>query len=741
MKGFNVRDGAMRGALVGAAAFALTLPFTGCVGGLPGRDLSGAGAGGSGNPPATAGTGGGTTASGSGGVPITGTDAGVMTGAAGNVGGTPGRTDGGAGTGMTSRGGASGSASVACGSSTGGGAGSVGTVPGRGPIFPPNARSAATLAVPPPAVSGGTLRVLSDGRTAVAADPDRDRVYVVDLTAKAVTATVMLKQGDEPGRVVEDAAGLVHVALRHAGAVVTFDPRQAQPTVTSQPVCASPRGLAYDAGADLIHVACADGELVSLPAGGGPAVRTLQLDRDLRDVVVSGSRLFVSRFRSAEVLTVDGDGTMSKRTTLPAFSSLAARGGQRFTPGAAWQMVATSDGGVAVLHQRGVSDTIRPTPGGYGGFNPCNSIVHTTVSTVAGDGSVKTGPVLAGLVLAVDMAISPDGKRAAFVSLGNATNQLMPTTVSSTPQLTRMFVADMTNVVDQSSGCRPDGTHAPCLPPSTTIVDPTTNMMINSTGCPPSTQVVGEPIAVAFAGDGAIVTQSREPAMLALADGSSISLSTDTRGDAGHFFFHANAGGFVACASCHLEGNDDGRVWNFDCNTATGAAIGPRRTQSLQTGLRGSEPFHWTGDESSFTQLMSDVFVTRMSGPKLPDASMDAMLTWIDAQPRPLRPAAPSTAAVQRGAALFNDATNVACVTCHSGARFSNNSTVDVGTGQMFQVPSLVGVGARGPFMHDGCAATLRDRFNPACGGDKHGITGQLSSGQIDDLIAYLNTL
>ena len=43
--------------------------------------------------------------------------------------------------------------------------------------------------------------------------------------------------------------------------------------------------------------------------------------------------------------------------------------------------------------------------------------------------------------------------------------------------------------------------------------------------------------------------------------------------------------------------------------------------------------------------------------------------------------------------------------------------------------------------MHDGCAATLRDRFNPACGGDRHGVTAQLISGQIDDLVAYLSSL
>ena len=41
--------------------------------------------------------------------------------------------------------------------------------------------STVAAAVPPPAISGGTLRILADGHTAVAADPDRDQVYIVDL--------------------------------------------------------------------------------------------------------------------------------------------------------------------------------------------------------------------------------------------------------------------------------------------------------------------------------------------------------------------------------------------------------------------------------------------------------------------------------------------------------------------------------------------------------------------------------
>src|SRR5205823_5453220 len=152
-----------------------------------------------------------------------------------------------------------------------------------------------------PPISGGTLLALPDGRTAVAADPDRDRIYVVDYQAGTLVAEVSLEPRDEPGRVAADDQGRVHVALRRGGAVVTLAP----PTwsiVARRAVCAAPRGLAYAADTQLVHVACADGDLVSLPAAPEGAVTSrLSLDGDLRDVVVKGSQIFVSRFRSAEV--------------------------------------------------------------------------------------------------------------------------------------------------------------------------------------------------------------------------------------------------------------------------------------------------------------------------------------------------------------------------------------------------------------------------------------------------------
>ena len=107
------------------------------------------------------------------------------------------------------------------------------------PVPPP---TGATL---PPPISGGTLLVLRDGRTAVASDPDRDRIYVVDLIGQNVRATVELAPGAEPGRAVEDAASRVHVALRGAGDLLSLDPADGK-VLARRALCPAPRGLAFD---------------------------------------------------------------------------------------------------------------------------------------------------------------------------------------------------------------------------------------------------------------------------------------------------------------------------------------------------------------------------------------------------------------------------------------------------------------------------------------------------------------
>jgi mono/diheme cytochrome c family protein len=207
--------------------------------------------------------------------------------------------------------------------------------------------------------------------------------------------------------------------------------------------------------------------------------------------------------------------------------------------------------------------------------------------------------------------------------------------------------------------------------------------------------------------------------------------------DTGHEIFHRDAGSGIACAQCHAEGGEDGRVWKF-------IPQGDRRTQALHIGIAGTEPLHWDGDLSNLGALMDQVFVGRMGGPKETPAREAALKDWLTGLKPPSAIVDPSSPRAARGKTLFESA-EVGCISCHSGEKHTNNTSVFVGTTEtnhLVQVPSLVGVGYRAPFLHDGCAATLRDRFDSKCGGgDLHGKTSGLSGDQLDDLVAYLETL
>src|SRR5688572_27350374 len=67
---------------------------------------------------------------------------------------------------------------------------------------------------PPLPISGGTLLISRDLRTAIVGDPDQNRILVVDLVERTTRATVELEDGDEPGRSAEDSSGRAHAVLR-----------------------------------------------------------------------------------------------------------------------------------------------------------------------------------------------------------------------------------------------------------------------------------------------------------------------------------------------------------------------------------------------------------------------------------------------------------------------------------------------------------------------------------------------
>jgi cytochrome c len=591
--------------------------------------------------------------------------------------------------------------------------------------------------VPPPPISGGTLLATKDGKLLVASDPDRDLVYFVDIASHALLHTRQLAPGDEPGRLVEDAAGRIHVALRGGHAIASMS-RDEQLPITRREVCDLPRGLAYDSLRDVLHVACAEGKLVSMGAAfDGPIARSVDIGRDARDVIVRGDQLFVTHFRSSELLTLDASGNTTQRQMPPTFTQAEQRFEQSMsdgscmgqtvtnvmvdsTPTIAWRAIDVPGRGVAMIHQRARSGVVQVSQGGYGASGCGSGIVQTSITLGVEYGNLVSADI-AGLALAVDLATDPDGVLLAVVAPGNWG-------VAPQVQLLQLTGTSMLNQpVPQGAASAklvvPPGPVSgnPCLGADRMLEEP-----------------YGQATAVAFASPYVLAVQQREPAAISFIDtrtntiAANLDLRQPSRFDTGHEMFHMRAGAGVACASCHAEGGDDSHVWTFE-------GIGARRTQNLRGGILGTEPFHWNGDMQDFPMLVREVFVGRMAGFQPQIEQTSALAHWIDKQPQ-LKTQARDGSAAQRGKQLFeSDAVN--CAGCHNGEHFSNNMMADVGTGAVLQVPSLRGVSFRTPLMHDGCAKTLADRFGSCGGGDSHGHTSQLNSGEIADLSAYLETL
>lgn len=582
-------------------------------------------------------------------------------------------------------------------------------------------------AVSPPPIIGGTLLAIEDGTAVVASDPDRDLVHVVDLAHAEVRHTVPLPAGDEPGRLAVDAEGLVHVVARRSGVVVDLDP--AQGVVTGRrTVCPNPRGIAYDPELDAVHVACAGGELVSLPAADGAPIRRVHVATDLRDVIMTDEGLLVSRLRTAELLRLDDQGAVVERLGLPVLERQHAVNFQlvedAMAPNTAWRTVATPDGDWLMLHQASTTRALGLPTGddedsdgasgdvdgggdeGYGGSgvdpHQCAAAVHPVVTLGHGALDTQHSGLLAQTVLPVDVAVSSQG-------------------------VVAMAVAGVRTLVSAAGRGGVVWTPLSDFSPSTEA-DCTLPREIHGGD--------GQFVAVTFDWTGRVVAQSREPARITCIDPQGgqrptiVELPGEPRRDTGHDLFHLDAGGGISCATCHPEGGDDGHVWRLQ-------DVGMRHTPALTVGLSGTEPFHWEGDLADMTHLVEEVHQGRMGGSPLSAAHVDALQSWLFSVPIPAPVRSPEDAAVARGAALFSA---WGCGSCHAGPAMAGNDNVDLGLGVMLQVPGLHGVALHPPYMHDGRAADL-----PAAVRDMMARTRPQSpspsEAEVSDVVAFLESL
>ncbi|MEN0062280.1 MAG: hypothetical protein AAGA48_09015 [Myxococcota bacterium] len=542
-------------------------------------------------------------------------------------------------------------------------------------------------------IYGGTMSV--DQQRILVADPGLDRITLTtpDL---ALVHRFQFEEGAAPFRSHIDGNS-AYVVLRGTGQVAKLNLLDF--TVTTANVCVEPRGIDTDANG--LVVACASGDLVELDRDL-VIQRSAQPGPDLRDVVIEGAVVWVSSFRSSEVMRLD-------RTTLEveyrALPDLSPTVQSESTGRVAWRMHPHPDGGVLVLHSAQSNRPIELDPGkeeatpAYGGGNVCTGeTVSTTHLTWLHEDDIETSAALPFVSPAYDFWVEADG-----VWVPNLAPPLLgaPLSFTTAAYIPFTFIYPF---------------EGPCL--DFAEVDAFEMPM-------PATSIVRI--------DGRTVVFRREPSHLSSLD-VQIDLGDTYSSNEAFDAFHELTPSGLACATCHPEGQDDGHVWLFE-------DLGPRRTQNLAGGVMQRAPFHWDGEFTRLDQLMEDVFLGRMGVSEVPD--VPALGEWMDRLP-PTQPNLGDDEQIYAGQMLF-ESPALGCADCHRGPQMSDAQRHLVRPGQTVptKTPSLIAVGARAPYMSDGCAPTLRDRFlDPECGGgDSHGVTSQLQDEELNALIDYLKSL
>jgi hypothetical protein len=218
-----------------------------------------------------------------------------------------------------------------------------------------------------------------------------------------------------------------------------------------------------------------------------------------------------------------------------------------------------------------------------------------------------------------------------------------------------------------------------------------------------------------------------------------------------------SADSYISCATCHVDGGHDGRVWDF-----TGRGEGMRRTTDLRgrSGL-GHGAVHWSGNFDEIQDFEHDIrgpfggtgflnvtpqqFANQhpspASGKTGLSSDLDALAAYVSSLTPEHTPRSPTrnangtfTAEAVAGQAVF---TAHNCATCHSGSSFTNSTLMNVGTQSAISglrlglalpgidTPTLHGLHATRVYLHHGQAASLDDVFSYAGGLMTPGASGQ----------------
>lgn len=582
---------------------------------------------------------------------------------------------------------------VAC--STGG--------PGADPSPTPLASGigvAGSLAAP---VSSSAIAVSPDGSLVAAVNPDSDSVSLVDARTLELLAEVPVDE--DPRTLVFTPDGRFVLVANHGGSSVSVVDVGARSELARWPVGPMPYGIVTD-GEHAYVAEMARGTVAAVELRNGSVRFRVDVGRSPAGVAMAADGLlYVTHLFSGEVSVLSA----------PSLAMIES-----------WETGDTNISQAATLSGSGERLFLPQT---RSNVTNENLQFDTTVFPIVNVVDTETGQLQVERRITLDtadepvnmpfaVALSPSGATAFVVNAGS-------NDVSVIDLATRRGLAHIgVGANPRGVAITPDGSRIfvnNTLEGTLTVIETAGNSV-------ESTVTVTEiPLAPDVLLGKQLFNASLEP-----------KLSTDN---------------WVSCAVCHFDGTHDGRTWR-------GFPDGPRNTPSL-LGVGETLPVHWSGDLDELQDVEATVRVIQNGEGLAPgemrdtlgephaglSSDLDALASFLATLGVPPSPLALDTAAVERGGAVFEAQ---GCAVCHGAPLHTDRRSHDVGTGDArvernshgrgtsFDTPSLRGLWATAPYLHDGSAASLRDVFSA---GNEHNIAAALSERELDDLVTFLRSL
>jgi len=147
---------------------------------------------------------------------------------------------------------------------------------------------------------------------------------------------------------------------------------------------------------------------------------------------------------------------------------------------------------------------------------------------------------------------------------------------------------------------------------------------------------------------------------------------------------------------------------------------------------------------------MLESFTKSMQGPRPSSEDIKALIAYLGTLEYPRNPYTdPSghlSPEAERGKVVYRSA-KAACNTCHGGPELTDGKIHTVGLEEPddayrgYNPPSLRGLYDKDPYLHDGRSKTLRDALTGPHSADAVSGLGELTEGELADLLECLKTL